>query len=185
MTLSIVIPTRFNRATVAPLIAECIKVARVVLVHTEPDHPDVPDTVTVRSDSRNIHTWWNLGLDTCTGPALALNDDVEATAAALAALGAELDTADLVYLDQRPGPNPLTGWCFGLHPDRIRPDEAFQWWYGDDDLYRRAVRDGLTIRSVRSKDIRHVRPTAQHFEDPAMRAVVDRDRYTFRDRWGD
>lgn len=179
----VVIPTRFDRDTLAPLIEVCQQVATVVLVHTEPGHPEIPDTVTVRSYARNIHTWWNAGLDSCDGPTLVLNDDITATAGALEALFDALDTADLVYVTGRSGTTPLSGWCFGLHPAGIRPDETFGWWYGEDDLYQRARTHGLRITPLDLPGIVHRRPGPM-FADPDLQALAEQDRITYLRRWG-
>jgi len=180
--VNIIIPTRFDRPTLAPLVDICKTIGRVILIHTEPGHPPMPGTTTVHSEARNIHTWWNLGLNQCDGPALILNDDLIATHTALETLAAELDTADLVYLGGRGGPSPMTGWCFGLPPDKIRPDEAFEWWYGDDDMYRRAVVYGLTVRAVEAPEIVHNK--VARFADPNLEAATVRDERLYRQRWG-
>ncbi len=181
--MDIVIPTRFDRDTLAPLINECLQVGRVILIHTEPGHAPVKGTVTLRSEARNIHTWWNLGLDACDGPALVLNDDIVTDAPDILALFLALDDTDLVYAAGRGGPMPLTGWCFGLHPDKIRPDPAFTWWYPDDDLWKRAVAEGLSARAVALKNTHHERP-GPRFGDPAMKDAAERDAALFRSRWG-
>lgn len=184
MKYHVTIPTRFNRPTLMPLVAEAQQIARVVIVHTEPHHAPIRGTTAITSDSNSIQAWWNAGLNACHGPTLVLNDDVVATADDLLALFAALEDADLVYLaGHRVGhATPLTGWCYGLHPDRIRPDEAFQWWYGDDDLYKRAVRDGLKVEAVDVPGIRHERlPVA--FENPVHAAMVEQDAALFAKRW--
>lgn len=181
----VVIPTRFNRPTLPPLIEACRQVATVVLVHTEPGHVPVRGTVKVDdSDSLSIQHWWNAGLDRCTGPTLVLNDDIVATPVHLQELFDALDTADLVYVaGHRIGhPTPLTGWCYGLHPNKIRPSNDFQWWYGDDDLYYRALRDGLTVSSVDVPGIEHDRGEAA-FENPVHAAMVQQDHDLFVERW--
>lgn len=177
----VVIPTRFDRATLKPLIDVCQAVATVVIVHTVPGHPEPAGTVTVRSDARNIHTWWNLALNICAGPTLVLNDDVTADPKSLTTMLQALDTADLVYLTGRQGTTPLTGWCFGLRPDRIRPDESFTWWFGDDDLWQRAHAKHLTIREL-DLPIRHVR-TGPTFPDPAMQEAATWDQALYLRRW--
>lgn len=179
----IVIPTRLDRPTVWPLIEEARQVGPVVIVHTT-DTPDVPDTITVRSTARNIHTWWNAGLDHCGDKALVLNDDIIATSSMLQLMVDALETADVVYLaGHRVGHvTPLTGWCYGIRPDKIRPDEQFGWWYGDDDLYLRAQRDGLRITPVNSAIVHARGPVA--FENPEHPAMVERDAALYHSRWG-
>jgi hypothetical protein len=136
----VVIPTRFERDSLWSLIEAASDVATVVLVHTEPGHADAPGVVNLRDYRRNIGHWWNTGLDVADGPALVLNDDVRTSSAALRALLTALDDADLVYVPGRPAkaPTPVSGWCWGVRPDLLRPDPAYTWWYSDDDLYRRA-----------------------------------------------
>lgn len=176
--MSVTIPTRFARDTLPALVAAARQVGPVVLVHTEAGHPDVPGVTNVHDHRRNIHAWWNTGLDACTGPTLVLNDDLVTTPAALATLLAALDDADLVHVPGRSAkaPTPISGWCFGVNG--LRADEAFVWWYGDDDLYRRAETPALV-----DVDVRHVlRPSmgpAPEFAD-----TVTADRNLYLSRWG-
>lgn len=181
---NVVIPTRFNRATLLPLVEASLQVAHVVIVHTEPGHAPVPGTTAVHSTSRSIQEWWNAGLDVCDGPALVLNDDVVATAQDLLILFEALHRSDVVYLSgHRVGhATPFTGWCFGLWPDRIRPDGEFKWLYGDDDLFLRALERRLTITAVELPTIRHERG-ATSFENPIHAAMVPDDLALFKDRW--
>lgn len=177
----IVIPTRFGRPTLPDLIAAASRVAPVVVVHTEPGHDDHPGATNVHDHRRNIHHWWNTGLDACHGPALVLNDDISATPDALAALLAALDTADLAYVPgRRPDARtPISGWCYGIRPDELRPDPAFVWWFGDDDLYRRAA----TPRLVDTAVTHHQRPDMG--PAPEFAQAVKADRALYRQRWPD
>ena len=182
----ITIPTRYGRDTVIPLLETCTQVATTIVVHTEPDLPIFDGTQTVDdSESKSIQHWWNAGLDQCHGPTLVLNDDIIATPENLNTLFEALQTADIVYLaGHRVGHRtPLTGWCYGLHPDRIRPDEDFGWWAGDDDLYLRAVRDGFTVHAVDIPEIRHAR-SGVAFESDTHAAMALKDMDLLRERWG-
>lgn len=182
----VVIPTRYGRETVVPLLEVCKQVATTIVVQTEPNLPHYKGTVTVDdSGSDSIQHWWNAGLDKCDGPALVLNDDIVATIEDLGRMFEALETgADLVYLaGHRAGhATPLTGWCYGLHPNKIRPDNAFGWWYGDDDLYQRAIRSELTIQAL-NLPIEHHRSTVA-FENPVHAAMVDKDAALYQQRWG-
>lgn len=181
----VTIPTRFNRPTLLPLVREAQQIAHVVMVHTEPHHAPIKGTTGIESTSNSIQRWWNEGLDQCDGPTLVLNDDIIATAAQLNKLFVALESADLVYLSgHRVGhATPFTGWCFGLHPDRIRPDEVFSWWYGEDDMYQRALRAGLTVTAVDIPGIRHARAEAA-FENPRHAEMAVRDGVIYQQRWG-
>lgn len=180
----VVIPTRFDRSTLAPLIDACVQVSHTVIVHTEPGHSTVDGTIPVHDYSSSIQHWWNSGLDRCYGPALVLNDDIHATPQDLLQLFEALDSADLVYLaGHRVGHvTPLTGWCYGLRPDVIRPSNDFQWWYGDDDLYRRAMRDGLRVAAVTVPGIVHRRAEVA-FANPAHAVMAEEDGRLFAERW--
>jgi pimeloyl-ACP methyl ester carboxylesterase len=180
----IVIPTRFDRATLPPLVESCIQVAETVVVHTEPGHAPIRGTIPVQDYSPSIQHWWNSGLDLCTGPTLVLNDDIYATPDDLLTLLAALDDADVVYLaGHRIGHvTPLTGWCYGIRPDVIRPSNDFLWWYGEDDLYRRALRDGLRVVAVDLPGIEHRRAEVA-FANPTHAAMVEQDGRLYAERW--
>jgi hypothetical protein len=180
-----VIPTRFDRETLAPLVQALQPICTVVIVHTEPDHPHIQGTVRVEDFSPSIQHWWNSGLDQCDGPTLVLNDDIEASTEDLEALFGALDHNDVVYVaGHRIGHRtPLTGWCYGIHPDRIRPDEAFGWWAGDDDLFLRAMAENMAVAAIHLPNIVHKRIEAA-FGNPVHAAMVDADMKLLAERWG-
>lgn len=182
--MHVVIPTRFDRHTLWPLVNTILEVGTPVIVHTEPGHPNVDQCINVHDYSPSIQSWWNSGLDHTGDRALVLNDDIEATPASLTTLHTELDNNDVVYLaGHRVGhATPLTGWCYGIRHNIIRPDNAYGWWYGDDDLYRRAVRDGLRISALNIPEIRHIRQPAA-FSNPVHAAMVEQDAKTYAERW--
>lgn len=181
----VVIPTRLDRPTLLPLVESARQVATVVIVHTEPGHDPIPGTVTVPDYSLSIQRWWNSGLDACSGPTLVLNDDIVADPGELDLLFETLETADVVYLSgHRAGHRtPLTGWCFGIWPDRIRPSDDFGWWAGDDDLYLRAVEAGMTVTAVDVPGIRHERIEAP-FGNPIHAEMAQADMRLLQERWG-
>lgn len=107
----------------------------------------------------NIHRWWNRGIDACVDRGaryvLVINDDVllgeDTVPALLAAMqdtGATLATPGdvteptLVTDPDKYRGRTLVGSCWLLDTSHgLRPDEAYRWWYGDDDLDWRARRD--------------------------------------------
>lgn len=181
--MNVVIPTRFRSPSLPALIAEAQQVSNVVIVHTEPGHAPVAGCVNVLDERRNIHHWWNTGLDRCVGPTLLLNDDITTTPEALTELLTALDDADLVTLPKDHGTTPLSGWCFGIHPDgNLRPDPAYGWWYGEDDIYQRALHGGHRIVTV-AAEVQHDNPDPAHVS-PEFREQVKADRKLYRSRWG-
>ena len=179
MSDSLVIPTRFGRDTLPALVDTAAHVGTVILVHTEPGHDDHPDAVNLHDYRRNIHHWWNTGLDACDGPALVLNDDVTATPDALQNMLDELRYADLVYAPgrSRKAMTPITGWCYGVRSERLRPDPAFVWWYGDDDLYQRAQSRRMVPARITHLQRDDMGPAAEFAE------AVHADRALYASRW--
>lgn len=180
--MNVVIPTRFRSPQLANLIAVAKQVANVVIVHTEPHHAPVAGCVNVLDERRNIHHWWNTGLDRCVGPTLLLNDDIATTTEALTELLTALDDADLVTLPKDHGTTPLSGWCFGIHPDgNLRPDPAYGWWFGEDDIWRRATQGDYRIAVVNA-DVRHENENTSAVS-PEFRQQIRADRRLYASRW--
>lgn len=166
------------------LIDEATQVATVILVHTKPDTPEVPGTVTVRADHVNLHypRWANLGLDQCHGPTLMVNDDIIIDAEGLSEMFRKLEGADLVTLPGRYGTTPLTGWCFGLNPALFRFDEDYRWFASDDQLWMEATKEQHKI-AVANVPIVHDRGSHPPFP-PQLRQAVQQDRNRFTAKWG-
>lgn len=181
--MNIIIPTRFQSEHLVELVEAGRTVATVVIVHTEPGHPPVDGCVNVHDYRRNIHRWWLTGLEVCTtAEALICNDDIEATPEALAMMLDALADADLVVLPKPFGTTPLSGWCYGINADGpLLPDPAYTWWYGEDDMWRRATRDGLRITTIDAPIVHHNSNTSHVPEE--FKAAVRADRRLYRSRW--
>lgn len=181
--MTIIIPTRLERPSIYPLIEAANKVDFVILVYTQPDLPRIKDVLIVDDYTRNIQHWWNSGLMFADEKALILNDDIKATSEDLIDMLDQLEDSDLVYTGGRPHDHasPMSGWAFGLRPDVLRPDNAFQWWYGEDDIYLRAQKHGLRITEVPT-NIQHF-PSEKMFPDDELEAAVIEDKMLFERRW--
>jgi len=204
----LVIPTRGNRDdTLLPLLDLGLP---TVLVHTVPDMLNAPpmspeyagkhiEYLQVSQFPVNISRWWNagtgrakeLGADTC----VIMNDDVECRdAGSVRTLGvAASGGLSYVYPRTTPGWTPITGWCFGIDPRLIFPDESYSFWCGEDDMYIRAGNGGLRLTGVAFPDgadapIRHLR--SEHYSrdelhgDLGLQALIDHDIALFGSRWG-
>lgn len=116
----------------------------------------------------NISRWWNMGLrwieemeDGDDHHVLIMNADARIGPEGVAALSHALDKnpeavmagpmrGKGVYKNTTPGPLGLEvrlpGYCFMLRSSaRLRFDERFRWWCGDDDLEWRAREAGGTL----------------------------------------
>lgn len=139
----------------------------------------------------NIHRWWNHGIDEAVSvgatTVAVLNDDTAAGSADDLFTLAEAAEGGISYVTpawaQRE--TPLTGYAFGIDPFVIRPDQDFEWWWGEHDLFHRAVDRRLTVKPVRV-DIRHLRTDAAYptLTDTTLTAMIDRDRARWTSKWG-
>lgn len=181
--MNVVIPTRFTSPLLPALIEAAQQVAEVIIVHTEAGHPPVHGCVNVLDERRNIHHWWLTGLDASNGgPTLICNDDITATPEALRTMLDLLADADLVVLPKDYGTTPLSGWCYGIHEGGpLEPDPAYTWWYGEDDIWQRAIRNNLRIVTA-DVDVKHDRGDSPILPREFKQAVAA-DRRLYARRW--
>lgn len=149
------------------------------------------------SSGLNIHQWWNLGIDHAVEQGadivVVANDDISAEPGALRELAAHIEDVPeapmLVWPEDTAHAavrvTGITGYCFALDPKRIRPDEAFSWWYGEHDLELRARAmqpDGgaLPVRGLHPA-IRHLR-TGVGYDRPVAH-LIEADRRLFARRY--
>lgn len=127
-----------------------------------------------RNRDINISRWWNLGLDRIEAlesdeddfvaphHVLVLNADARIGPNGIAKLSFFLDVNPEIHMvgpmrgvgrhkETRPEPlgleQRIPGYCFMLTSNnRMRADEQFRWWCGDDDLMWRAAESGGTLR---------------------------------------
>lgn len=189
MRVVAVIPTQ-GRDTLVPLLG----LVPTVVVATSPITipPGTPDTVVMPTAKEpiNIQRWWNAGLDAAMGlggdVVAVLNDDVSATTQGIIDL-AVAASGGISYVTPpwAERETPCTGYAFGIDPHVIRLDEGYEWWWGEHDLYKRAVRDGLTVAPV-AADIRHLRTDGAYpIPDDVLLPMIDRDRERWLRLWCD
>lgn len=148
----------------------------------------------------NIQRWWNLGIDRaveCGADVVVVcNDDVRVRPGALPELAAHIDAGGphspmLVWPDDpahaAPRVTSITGYCFALDPARIRPDEAFSWWWGEHDLElrARAMRPDYGVQAVDVEGITHLRRPGDGTYDRPVQHLIDADRTLFALRYPD
>lgn len=145
----------------------------------------------------NIARWWNLGLAAAptdathvaviacdvTGPPGAIDDLAARTAAAgcvMAGPALEDDTRILNDLPRTCG-DRVPGACFVLDARHgLRVDEAYRWWYADDDLEMRARAVGPV--AVFAGTGLTIGPDSEL--TPERQAWAAEDRLRFVARWG-
>lgn len=161
--LWVTIPTA-GRDTLEAAVESCgVPRERIVIVKTAALVP-VPFGCVVIEDYGpvNIHRWWNVGIDYAQAHGAThvavLNDDALMGPASLWQLLEHIGTAAIatpggdfgLFTDPTTPPwRILNGSCWLLDlASGLRPDEGYRWWFGDDDLDRRARRDHGGIQTV-------------------------------------
>lgn len=149
------------------------------------------DSVNIIRAAQNFQYWGNLGfrkaleLGGKDAVALMISDDIAITPHQLDKVFKQMENADVLTMDDRTpgGVTPITGWLFGVRPSVIHMDENYIFWWGDDDLWKRAEKQGLrtVMANARYVHDRKGRRTWDTIFDPIMR--VDKERY--RLTWGD
>lgn len=154
----------------------------------------------------NISEMWNLGLDEAEVKCrhqkfdvAVLNDDAivpsgwfDDVVSAMREVGAVAGSRDQTgilkgtqtYLTASPiSPEfRMSGYAFILDGEaRLRADEQFQWWYGDDDLEWRARESGGVVK-VPGEAVDHRYPGGTTVGELAV--VAGEDRRRFYAKWG-
>lgn len=188
----VTVPTRGRETLVEAIDSTGVPRDRTVIVVTTPGVA-APEGCHVVEDfgEINIHRWWNAGIDYAAERGathvLVINDDVvlnpgttvralldEMSSAAIASPGAGGVIQGWDFTSR-----VMDGSCWLLDLSTgLRPDEGFRWWYGDNDLDRRARRDYGGVASIRC-DFMHTRPNHLTATSPELQALADRD----RERW--
>lgn len=195
----LVVPTLGNRDhSLRPLLRDA-GMPSVVVWTVDADFQEPPDygeTILAFSRMMNIQQWWNLGIDFAVQDGadvvVVVNDDVQAAPGALLELAGWIESGEgaapmLVWPDTpehaQGRVSEITGWCFALDPVRIRPDESFAWWWGDNDLELRAYAMGGSAGAlgVKVPGIRHLRTDFSYDRD--VSDLIEADRITFTRRY--
>jgi hypothetical protein len=170
------------------------------------DEPWRITTLPYQKKVPNISEMWNLGLDEaevmCRSrffDVAVLNDDAivptgwfEDVVNAMREVGAVAGSRDQTgvlrgvhtYLTPQPiSPEfRMSGYAFILDGEsRLRADEQFQWWYGDDDLEWRARESGGVVK-VPGPPVDHRYPNGTTVGELAEIAAQDRERFYIK--WG-
>lgn len=183
------VPTRGDYPDLlAGIVADCgLPPDRIVVVATATGL-DLPAGVHVRHDlgAVNIQRWWNEGIRFAEAGGgthvLVVNDDITLTRDTVWAMLDRLDGSGAAVCWAHPV--ALTGWCWLLDlASDVRPDEAYRWWYGDDDLAAQCAASGRPDVGVDAGVIhRHGNETTQ--ASPELQAFALADLRTYRRKWG-
>ena len=211
--LFITVPTLGSHPEMLEALAQSSGVPRerIVVVATGPNVKAPEGTVVVEDfGSLNIQRWWNRGIEEsirrgATAVAV-LNDDVRVGPNALGELHEALvQSGATVASPTRPGEpsklnrgrlipySPKIWGCLWVVDAKsgLRPDERYEWWYGDHDLDIRARRDFKGIVTV-EVEYEHVHSGEATGSSNEFADIIKRDEWTYQsdyarlqtlDRW--
>jgi hypothetical protein len=211
--LFITVPTLGSHPEMLEALAQSSGVPpeRIVIVATGPNVKVPAGTVVVEDfGPLNIQRWWNRGIDEAISrgatAVAVLNDDVRVGPEALRQLHEALLESDAaVASPTRPGEpaklnrgrlipySPKIWGCLWVLnvSSGLRPDERYEWWYGDHDLDIRGRRDFPGIVTV-EVDYEHVHSGEATSSSSKFAEIIRRDEMTYQsdyarlqtlDRW--
>ena len=179
------IPTGTRRQYLADIINESqISPEKIVIVHTIESEPIEGVNNVWDLDPVNIHRWWNRGIDiarTFGADYIAvLNDDLRLKNNPINKIANKMrDTKSIVGY---PVPNIGIGYCWVLDiKSNIRADENFRWWYGDDDIRRKAELQGEIIYVP--AEVEHLHPNHLTSANEDLMKLTVADKEYFEKKW--
>jgi len=179
------IPTGTRRQYLADIINESqISPEKIVIVHTVESEPIEGVNNVWDLDPVNIHRWWNRGIDiarTFGADYIAvLNDDLRLKNNPINKIANKMrDTKSIVGY---PVPNIGIGYCWVLDiKSNIRADENFRWWYGDDDIRRKAELQGEIIYVP--AEVEHLHPNHLTSANEDLMKLTVADKEYFEKKW--
>lgn len=182
--LWITVPTG-TRNTYLPAIIDNAGIPQnqIVIVHTVESEPIEGVHNLWDLDEINIHRWWNKGIkfamDNGARYVAVLNDDVELADDPLNKIANAMRESYSTIGVPYPFTGHISGYAWVLDTTKgIFPDENFRWWYGDDDLFRRAE----SIVAATCK-IRHIEPNRLTSTNDKLMALTVKDREYYDKKW--
>lgn len=128
----------------------------------------------------NIQRWWNKGIryamDHGATHVAVLNDDIELIDNPLQKIFNLMVLEDATIGYPLPASSDPCGYCFILNTQHgIFPDEKYKWWYGDNDLYRRAKKTIGVLAKVR-----HIHPNELTSSNAKLMELANQDQLTWQ-----
>lgn len=131
----------------------------------------------------NIYRWWNTGINYAQRHGAeyvtVLNDDLEFDIDFIRQFHTYLVGNNLAVADMHnSGNGGGAAWIMDLQYG-LRLDERFQWWYGDTELFKRAINMGKFGKFVYD-GFHHLNPNGNLTEKPELMDLVRQDEELYR-----
>ena len=157
---------------------------RIVFVNNHRGYTTYPGVHHVEDyGPTNIYRWWNTGINYAQRHGAeyvaVLNDDLEFDTDFIRQFHTYLVGNGLAVADMHnSGNGGGSAWIMDLSYG-MRLDERYRWWYGDTDLFKRAMDMGKFGKFVYER-FRHLNPNGHLLEDPTLMDLVKEDEALFR-----
>lgn len=157
---------------------------RIVFVNNHREYTRFPGVHHVEDyGPTNIYRWWNVGINYAQRHGAeyvaVLNDDLEFDTDFIRQFHTYLVGNDLAIADMHnSGNGGGAAWIMDLQYG-LRLDERFQWWYGDTELFKRAMDMGKFGKFVYDR-FRHLNPNGNLTEKPELMDLVRQDEELYR-----
>lgn len=157
---------------------------RIVFVNNHRGYTKFPGVHHVEDfGPTNIYRWWNVGINYAQRHGAeyvaVLNDDLEFDIDFIRQFHTYLVGNNLAVADMHnSGNGGGAAWIMDLQYG-LRLDERFQWWYGDTELFKRAINMGKFGKFVYD-GFRHLDPNGNLTEKPELMDLVRQDEELYR-----
>lgn len=126
----------------------------------------------------NIYRWWNIGINYAQRNGAeyvaVLNDDLEFDNDFIRVFHTHLVGNNLAIADMyNSGNGGGAAWIMDLQYG-LRLDERYRWWYGDTELFNRAIKMGKFGKFVYD-NFRHLNPNGHLTDKPELMELVRED----------
>lgn len=160
---------------------------RIIIVNNIPGYSKFENVIHIE-DFRgiNINRWWNTGIkyaeERGATHVYIVNDDVDMPDTYVENMYNEMINKDLDVLDTgNSGNNGGSSWMLKLSSG-LRPDEDFNWWYGDTIVYEEAEKRGKAGKYFEDT-FTHFEPNAHAISEEFQR-LIEMDHITYKRKKG-
>lgn len=137
---------------------------RIVIVNNVPGYTVFENVIHIEDFAGiNINRWWNSGIKVAESNnathVYIVNDDVDFPDDFVEKMYKKMIEESLDVLDtENTGNNGGSSWMLRLGSN-LRPDDGFNWWYGDTLIFEQAEENGKAGK-IYDKNFKHFEPNA-------------------------
>jgi GT2 family glycosyltransferase len=181
----VVIPIGGREQYLSNVIAKLHKYhERIVIVNNKPGYNKFENVNHIEDFAGiNINRWWNNGIKYAEANGAKyvyiVNDDVDFPDDFVEKMYKEMIDKNLDVLDtENTGNGGGSSWMLRLDSG-LRPDEEFNWYYGDTYVYEQADANGKAGR-IFNRDFIHFEPNGHVAVSEEFQRLIEQDHITYK-----